>query len=181
MGIKMVSIIMPAHNAERTVTESVKSVLDQINREWELIIIDDCSSDGTRELCKSFSESDSRVRVLSNKTNRGVAYSRNRGVETARGEWVAFLDSDDVWRKDKLEKQMAFIQENNADISYTASAFMDERGNDIGYILHAEKELTFDRLLRRNLMSCSSVVIRRDLLQKKNFRQGNFMKIMQCG
>jgi teichuronic acid biosynthesis glycosyltransferase TuaG len=163
---------MPAYNAEKTIKESVESVLNQTFTDFELIIIDDCSTDETHQICGSFAALDPRVHILKKGANVGVAASRNRGVGEARGEWVAFLDSDDLWLPEKLERHLTFIAETGADISYTASAFMNADGHKMGYIMRAEREVTQDILLRRNLLSCSSVIVRKELIQKVKFQDG---------
>ncbi len=168
----IVSVVMPAYNAEKTIKESVDSVLAQTFTDFELIITDDCSSDKTPAIYAGLVASDPRIRVLRNEANKGVAAARNKGVAEARGEWIAFLDSDDLWRPDKLEKHMAFIKKTGADISYTASAFIDGGGAVIDYILPAEYRLTYAALLRRNLMSCSSVMVRRGIMLDNGFQSG---------
>lgn len=156
-----VSIIMPAYNAQKTIGESINSVLAQTFRNWELIIIDDASCDGTTLQIPA----DPRITILTNETNAGVSVSRNRGISCANGKWLAFLDADDLWKSDKLEKQLKFIEETKACISYTATAYMDAEGEISGYILRAKKELTRKDLLRANLMSCSGVMVRRDVMR----------------
>ena len=99
----LVSVIMPSWNTGRFIAESIQSVINQTYHNWELIIVDDCSTDNTDEVVMSFS--DSRIKYLKNEKNLGAAFSRNRAMREARGEWLAFLDSDDLWRKNKLEKQ----------------------------------------------------------------------------
>ncbi|MCL1997319.1 MAG: glycosyltransferase [Turicibacter sp.] len=151
-----VSIIMPAYNAEKTIRTSVESVLQQTYTNWELIIIDDCSADATASLIPS----DPRIMILKNAKNAGVSYSRNEGIRQSTGGFLAFLDADDMWTPDKLAKQLAFMLENKADISYTATAYINER-KPTNYILRAKYRLTYADLLRSNLMSCSSVVVKR--------------------
>ena len=172
-----VSIIMPAYNAEKTVKASIDSVLAQTFLDWELIVINDASTDKTAGIVQQLAENDRRVILLTNEKNSGISPSRNRGIHHAKGEWLAFLDSDDLWREDKLEKQLRFIEETEAVISYTATAYITRTGKmspdissdmpedmsekESGYILRAEKEFTYKELLKRNLMSCSSVIVRR--------------------
>ena len=167
-----VSVVMPAYNSEKTIAAAVSSVLAQTREDYELLIIDDCSVDGTYAACQALAASDGRIRLLRNETNKGVAYTRNRGVEEATGQWIAFLDSDDMWQAEKLERQMRFIEESDAAISYTATAYIDKDGRAFPYILHAEAKLTFKALLCRNLMSCSSVIVRRDLIRQSAFIDG---------
>ena len=160
----MVSIIMPAYNAAKTIQASIDSVLVQTYEDWELIVIDDGSLDETLKLVECASGLDSRVRCYENESNLGVAETRNRGIELADGHWIAFLDSDDLWHRDKLETQMRFISEMGAVISYTGTSYMNESGSISNYILHTQRNLSYTMLLRRNIMSCSSVVVRKDFM-----------------
>lgn len=156
---------MPAYNAEKYIEAAIRSVLRQTWTEFELLVIDDCSRDSTAEITERLAAEDGRIALLRNAENAGVSASRNMGVGQARGEWVAFLDSDDLWREDKLERQLALLERHpDAVLSYTASAFMDENGRMYSYVMEAEAETTYAALLRRNLLSCSSVMVRRDVM-----------------
>ena len=161
----MISIIMPAYNAEKTIAQSIESVLAQTYYEWELLIVDDGSSDSTISIVNSLAENDSRIRLFINEKNMGVAKTRNFGIEQASGEWIAFLDSDDLWHENKLENQLRFMEEVGAQIGYTGTAYITESGSVSGFVLRAERELTYSKLLKRNLMSCSSVMVRRDVMR----------------
>lgn len=114
---ELVSIIMPSYNTERYIGASIQSVLNQTYKEWELIIVDDCSTDRTDEIVASFS--DPRIRYLKNEKNSGAAVSRNRALREAKGRWIAFLDSDDLWFPDKLERQIHFMEENGHKFTFT--------------------------------------------------------------
>lgn len=162
-GIGLISIIMAAYNAENTIEKAMNSVLAQTYCNWELIVVNDCSKDNTVSIIQRFALQDHRVRMLENQVNSGVSKTRHYGVEQARGEWIAFLDSDDAWTKDKLEKQVCLQQEKNAELIFTGSNFMDEDGNDINWILHAPEEIGYRKLLKQNLVSNSSVLIRKEL------------------
>ena len=161
-----VSVVMPARNAEKTIGASVRSVLAQTYGNFELIIIDDMSVDSTAKLAEKLIAGDPRASVYHLEKNSGRAHARNFGVSSAKGRWIAFLDSDDLWREDKLQKQMDFIGETGADISYTASAFIDAEGRPFKYVMPAKYRLTYKQLLRRNLMSTSSVIVRRDIMTR---------------
>lgn len=113
----LVSIIMPAYNAGQYIEESIQSVLDQTYHFWELIIVEDCSTDNTEDVIKCFT--DDRIRLLKNEKNSGAAVSRNYALREAKGKWIAFLDSDDVWLPEKLEAQIKFMLENDYKFSYT--------------------------------------------------------------
>ena len=114
----LVSIIMPSYNTAKYISDSINSVQNQTYINWELIIVDDCSTDNTDEVIACYS-SDKRIRYIKNEVNSGAAVSRNRALREAKGKWIAFLDSDDLWVNDKLEKQISFMEENGYAFSYT--------------------------------------------------------------
>ncbi len=162
----LISIIMAAYNSEKTIEQAISSVIAQTYPQFELLVIDDCSTDNTAALIERLAQRDSRIRLIRNEKNSGVSYTRKRGLKEACGEWIAILDSDDAWRPNKLEKQIALQQEKNADLLYTGSAFMGSNGNAIDYILHAPAEIDYRRLLKQNLISNSSVLVRKTLYVK---------------
>ena len=123
--MELVSIIMPTYNCGRFIAESIRSVLAQTFTNWELIIVDDCSTDNTDEVVAPFL-ADKRVKYLHNDKNSGAALARNKAMREARGEWIAFLDSDDLWTPDKLEKQLNFMKEHRYVLSYTEYEKIDE-------------------------------------------------------
>lgn len=159
----LVSIIMAAFNAERTIEQAINSVLNQTYPNFELLVVNDCSKDGTETIVKRFAEKDVRVRLIANERNLGVSYTRKHGLEEARGEWIAILDSDDAWTADKLEKQIARQRHTGAELFFTGSAFMDENGNAIDWYLHAPAEVTYRQLLKQNVLSNSSALVKKDL------------------
>lgn len=162
----VISVVMPAYNSSNTIEASVKSVLGQSFTDFELIIVNDCSKDNTLDVIESLAESDSRIKVIANAQNRGVAFSRNAAVSAASGEWIAFLDSDDIWREDKLEKQLALTKENSeAVLIGTASGFMDWEGNPYSYIMPIPEKIDYKTLLGRNILSCSSVMVKTELIK----------------
>lgn len=165
-GFGLISIIMAAYNAENTIEQAIDSVLNQTYQNFELLIVNDCSTDRTAEIINSYAERDQRVRLITNPKNSGVSYTRYHGLEEAKGKWVAILDSDDAWVPNKLEKQIVFQQEKNADIIYTGSAFIDVDGKPIDYYLHAPIEITYRQLLKQNLISNSSSLVRKELYEE---------------
>jgi teichuronic acid biosynthesis glycosyltransferase TuaG len=168
----MVSIVMPAYNAGKTVRKSVESVIAQTFLDWELIVIDDGSRDDTASILSELAEKDDRIHFLQNEKNSGASYTRNRAVSIAKGEWIAFLDSDDLWMPEKLEKQLALTEKYpDMAVCYTASTFIDEDGNPYEYVMPAVEQLTYKTLLHKNLMSCSSVMIRASIM--KNIKMPN--------
>lgn len=118
MGKDLISIIMPSYNTANYISESINSVIRQTYKNWELIIVDDCSTDNTDEIVNKFLK-DERIKYLKNEKNSGAAISRNKALREAKGRWIAFLDSDDLWVQEKLEKQINFMEENNYIFTYT--------------------------------------------------------------
>ena len=141
MKNELVSIIMPSYNTSEYVAESIKSVLNQTYTNWELIIVDDCSTDNSEEIIKQFAN-DERIRFFKNKKNSGAAISRNFALREAKGKWIAFLDSDDLWEPEKLEKQIGFMRENDYKFSYTAYVEIDEKAKENGITVIGPKKIT---------------------------------------
>lgn len=121
----LVSIIMPSWNTARFIDESIQCVIDQTYKNWELLIVDDCSTDNTDDVVKPFL-SDSRIKYFHNDKNSGAALTRNKAMREAQGEWIAFLDSDDLWMPEKLEKQIEFMRKGGYVLSYTEYEKIDE-------------------------------------------------------
>ena len=157
---------MAAYNAEKTIEQAINSVLSQTYTNFELLVVNDCSKDRTVELVKDIVAKDSRVRLISNVKNSGVSYTRKHGLEEAKGDWIAILDSDDAWEPEKLEKQIELQRRTNADLLFTGSAFMDSEGHPIDWYLHAPKEVTYRQLLKQNVLSNSSALVRKELYAK---------------
>ncbi len=162
-----ISIITPAYNCEKYLEEAVDSVLAQTLQDWEMLIIDDCSSDNTYRCMQKLAQKDNRIRIFRNKHNVGAAATRNYGIQEAQSQWIAFLDSDDLWRKEKLEKQMAILDKHpEASFLFTGSAFIEDDGMTIAHTLHVPEKVNRKKLLKQNVISCSSVLIRRELILK---------------
>jgi glycosyltransferase involved in cell wall biosynthesis len=130
--LSLVSIIMPSYKCGEFVAKSINSILSQTYHNWELIVIDDDSCDGTFELVGEFQKKDNRIRICQNKCYRGAAYSRNLALREAKGRWIAFLDSDDLWEPTKLEKQIKFMEDNGYAFSYHDYIEIDEDGKERG-------------------------------------------------
>lgn len=126
----LVSIIMPSWNTANFIAASIQCVIDQTYKNWELLIVDDCSTDNTDEIVKPFLE-DKRIKYLKNETNCGAALTRNRAMREAQGEWIAFLDSDDLWMPDKLMLQLKFMKKHNYVLSYHEYEKIDEEDNPL--------------------------------------------------
>ena len=173
----LVSVILPAYNCEKTLADTLESVLNQTYRDIEVILINDAAKDGTHVICESFASKDPRIRYYLNSQNIGTLETRVRAINLARGEWIAFVDSDDLWSHDKLEKQFALQKATNCDLIYTASSFINENGEPFKWIMHVPEQVTYKKLLRQNIISNSSVLMRkRDYLKYSPFSErGNDM------
>ncbi len=136
----LVSVIMPSYNTGKYIGKSIESVINQTYSNWELIIVDDCSDDDTEEVVSVFK--DERIKYFKNAFNSGAAISRNRALREAKGRWIAFLDSDDIWKPTKLEKQLEFMQCNNYFFSYTNYEELDESGKHTGIKVTGPKKIT---------------------------------------
>ena len=152
---KKVSIITPLFNAERYVSETIKSVLNQSYQNWEMIFVDDCSSDQSVSIVEKYKEKDERIRLLKNKTNMGSGHSRNRAIDAASGDIIAFLDSDDIWHPEKLSKHLEFMQKNSSVFSHTSYGFINEKGQIIKSTYRvSNKPVDYKKLLKRTEISC---------------------------
>lgn len=137
----IISIIMPSYNTAQYIVQSISSVQNQTSQNWELIIVDDCSTDNTDEMVRPFL-TDQRIRYLKNEQNSGAAISRNRAIREAKGKWIAFLDSDDLWMPEKLEKQVAFMEQNGYHFSYTNYEEINMAGEKTGVRVTGPKRIT---------------------------------------
>jgi len=153
----LISIIMPSYNTEQFIGESIKSVLAQTYTKWELIIVDDCSTDNTDAVVAAFD--DERIKYIKNEKNSGAAISRNRALREAQGKWITFLDSDDLWAPEKLEKQLRFMTENNYSFTYT-DYNIQLNGEWLPYIYTGPKKVTKHKM--KNYCYFSTITVMYD-------------------
>lgn len=164
----MISIITATFNSENELLHTYNSIRNQTFVNWEWLITDDCSSDNTRELLESIATSDNKVTVLKNTENSGAAVSRNLSISLARGDFIAFIDSDDLWLPSKLEKQIKFMEENDINFSFTAYELIDEKGEKLGQQVdtHLKSFVTYDDMLKKKAtLGCSTVMLRRSAFE----------------
>ena len=154
---ELVSIIMPSYNTAKFISETIESVLAQTYTNWELIIVDDCSTDDTDAVVRPYL-ADGRIRYIKNEKNSGAAVSRNRALREAKGKWIAFLDSDDLWLPEKLEKQIAFMEQNNCRFSYTNYIEIDENSVPNGRSVTGPKKITRHGMYNYCWMGCLTVM-----------------------
>lgn len=171
----LVSIIMPSYNTAQFISETIKSVLAQTYTNWELIIVDDCSTDNTDKVVNSFL-TDERIRYLKNKKNSGAAVSRNYALREARGKWIAFLDSDDLWLPEKLEKQIAFMKNGGYYFSYTNYEEINTVGEKTGINITGPKKITKTGMFNYCWPGCLTVMYDAEhigLIQIEDIKKNN--------
>lgn len=159
----LVSIIMPSYNTASFIAESIKSVLDQSYKDWELIIVDDCSPDNTDQVVAPYLSED-RIKYLKNEKNSGAAVSRNRALREAKGKWIAFLDSDDLWMPDKLKNQVNYMEKNGYHFSYTNYAEIDIEDKRNGIRVTGPKKITKTGFFNYCWPGCLTVMYDRDVI-----------------
>ena len=172
----LVSIIMPSYNCGLFVEETIHSVLSQTYQNWEIIFMDDSSTDDTVRRVSELREKESRIRLFQNIINSGAAVSRNNALREAKGRWIAFLDSDDLWEPEKLEKQVKFMEENDYHFSYTCYTEMNGDGNDTGVIVSGPDRVTKTGMYAFCWPGCLTVMYDREkigLIQIEDIKKNN--------
>ncbi|MFD1416316.1 glycosyltransferase family 2 protein [Oceanobacillus jeddahense] len=169
MGEKkpIISVITPTYNSERFIAETIESVQAQSFSEWEMIIVDDCSTDQTAEIVKSYAEKDDRIHLTVLDENQGSAITRNTAMDKSQGRYLAFLDSDDLWLPEKLEKQLVFMQDNGVAFSFTQYVRMNEDGTDTGAVSTAPATVTYEDLMKRCVIGCLTVMLDRERIGER--------------
>ena len=155
----LVSVIMPCYNMERFIAESIRSVMQQSYENWELLIVDDASTDRTAACIQDFCRQDNRIHLKVKPKHSGIADSRNQCLAMAQGRFLAFLDSDDVWYPNKLEHQLSFMTEHHIGFSYSSYNCIDEAGCDLGKTVRAAGNLDYEAYLRNTIIGCSTVMV----------------------
>ena len=159
----LVSVIMPCYNMASYVSDSIKSVIAQTYPHWELLIVDDASTDTTVNIIESFSQTDSRIKFAIKKQNSGIADTRNQCIQMAQGPVLAFLDADDIWHPEKLEKQLKFMLEKNVGFSYSTYDWIDEDGNTLNRFINTIGNLDYETYLRNTIIGCSTVMVNKTI------------------
>lgn len=162
----LVSVVIPAYRCSETLESSVLSALSGTVSAIEVIVVNDSPEDASKKIMKRLARKEPRLSVINIAENIGVAEARNRGVAAAKADWIAFLDSDDLWEADKLEKQLRRAEETGAAFVYTAAACIDTAGNPTGKVFAVPETVTADGLLSGNDVITSTVLVKRDVYLK---------------
>ena len=159
-----VSVIIPVYNAERYISNTIKSVLNQTYKNIEIVLVDDCSNDDSKTIIEAYAKKNDDIIYHLQKENGGAAVARNTALSIASGRYVAFLDSDDLWLPEKIKKQMSLIKENSAGICFTAIDMINENGEIIKGKRNVKNKINYSFLLKNTMIATSSVLIDREVV-----------------
>lgn len=154
----LVSIITPSYNSAKFIKESIDSVIAQTYDNWEMIIVDDFSQDTSNEIIEEYIKKDNRIKLIKLDKNSGPAVARNRAIKEAKGRYIAFLDSDDFWHKEKLTKQLTFMDEKGAALSFTGYYTVEEKSGTPITLMEVPPTVDYHTLLKQNIMGCLTVM-----------------------
>jgi teichuronic acid biosynthesis glycosyltransferase TuaG len=156
-----VTIITPIYNGARYIEQTILSVIRQTYPDWEMIIVDDCSTDHPEAVISRYVEQDNRIRLVRLDNHSGAAGARNVAIDQAAGDYIAFLDGDDVWKPEKLERQVSFMADQDLAFSFTSYEIMAQDGKLTGKVVHAPKIMDYKHYLRNTVIGCLTVMINR--------------------
>lgn len=165
---KLVSIIVPVYNVEKFIVETMECVRAQSYDNWELLLVEDVSTDGTKEVIETYlhENQDDRIHLVCQPENKGAAHARNRGLKEATGRFIAYLDADDLWEPEKLEKQLAFMEERQAAFAFTGYEFADEEGKGLGKIVQVPATINYKEALKNTTIFTTTVMFDTDKIEK---------------
>ncbi len=165
----LVSIITPSYNSANFIGATIDSVIIQTYPNWEMIIVDDCSTDNSIEIIQKYVAQDRRVKLIQNKKNRGAAETRNEALKVAKGRFIAFLDSDDLWYSNKLEEQIAFMEKGNYPISFTEYGLVDEDGKHLDKFVRVVPCIDYTGYMKNTIIGMSTSMIDTDIVEPFQF------------
>lgn len=166
----LISIITPLYNSEKYIRETIESVLNQTYKNWEMLIVDDCSKDNGVKIVNEYVLKDKRIKLFKNEKNEGVSFTRNRAIDLSQGKYIAFLDSDDLWKKEKLKKQILFMEKNNIDLSYTGYEKINTDGSLRGEI-KVPKKIDYKELLKNCLIGFLTAIYLKEKFEIYRFKK----------
>ena len=163
----LVSIITPVYNCEQLLPETIECVINQSYKNWEMLLVDDCSTDNSASIVKKYAKNDSRIKYIKLKENSGAAIARNTALSKSKGRFIAYLDSDDLWKKEKLEKQVKFMVDNNYAFTCTDYEKIDEQGKSLNKIIRIPKKVNYNLYLRNTIIQTVGVMVDSDITGKE--------------
>ena len=168
----LVSVITPAYNCAKTIEDTIRSVQKQTYTDWEMLIVDDCSKDNTVEIVKAYAEKDDRIKLICLNKNSGSAVARNTAINHAKGKYIALLDSDDLWKAEKLEKQLAFMQNNQYAFTFTAYDVFRNLSDTGRRIFAAPKKINYIQYLQNSIIGCLTVMVDKEQIPDFHMESG---------
>lgn len=164
----LISIIVPVYNVERFIAETIDSVAAQTYKQWELLLVEDGSSDGSADVIERYIEEkgEKRIRLLRQPFNMGAAKARNRGLQEAQGRYIAYLDADDLWMPEKLERELAFMTRKGAAFAFTGYEFADERAKGTGKVVRVPETLSYRQALSNTTIFTTTVMFDTEKIEK---------------
>lgn len=173
----LISIIVPVYNAEKFLIDTIKTVEEQTYKNWELIFVNDYSKDNSIQIIEEKIKENHRIKLINLKQNSGAAIARNTGIGIAKGKYIAFLDADDLWEKEKLEKQISFMEKENCSFCFTGYEFADENGKGNGTTVKVPKTINYKQALKNTTIWTSTVmfnieILGKELIQMPNVKRG---------
>lgn len=169
----LVSIVVPVYNSEKFILDTIDTVEKQSYKNWELIFVDDCSKDNSTKIIKERIKDDNKIKLIELKKNSGAATARNVGIDESKGSYIAFLDSDDLWKKEKLENQLAFVKENGCAFSFTGYEFADEYGLGNGKVVKVPFKMNYKKALKNTTIFTSTVMFDLEKISKDQIKFEN--------
>lgn len=164
---ELVSIITPIYNCEKLLEETIECVLNQTYKNWEMLLVDDCSSDNSAKIIQQYAKKDRRFKYFKLEENSGAAIARNKALKESKGRFIAYLDADDLWRPEKLEKQVKFMLENKYAFTCTDYEKIDEEGNSLHKIIRIPKKVNYNLFLRNTIIQTVGVMVDTKLTGKE--------------
>lgn len=155
----LVSIITPVYNCEKYIKETLENVIKQTHKNWEILLVDDCSTDKSEEIINEYAKKDNRIKYFKLKENSGAAIARNYALEKSNGRFIAYLDADDLWKNEKLEKQIHYMLENKFAFTCTDYEKIDEDGNSLNKIVKIPSEVNYNLFLRNTIIQTVGVMV----------------------
>lgn len=187
---ELVSIVIPVYNSEKFIKETIQTVENQTYKNWELLLVNDCSTDDSKKIIEEYEKKDERIKLIDLDKNSGAAVARNKGIEEAKGKYIAFLDSDDLWDEKKLEKQLKFMKENEYAFTFTSYEFADENGKESGKVVNVPLKINYKQALKNTTIWTSTVIfdvkkLGKDLISMPDVRRGQdtatWWKVLKTG
>lgn len=172
----LVSIIVPVYNSEKFIEDTINTVKQQTYKNWELILVNDCSTDKSKEIIEEYIKKDEKMKLINLEKNSGAAIARNTGIEKAKGRYIAFLDADDLWNKEKLEKQIKFMKDNDYEFTFTGYEFADENGRGNGKIVKVPQKINYKQALKNTIISTITVMFDMKKFKKEEIKMPNIRK-----